>query len=104
MRTLRIAIRALIVATVVIFLVSAYNVAIFFGGMISPGSGIGLKLTQTQGTGDYVLSLGLNPTNRGFLGVNLSTRLTIFDAAGKSDRLELHIYRHPSGAKQNLPH
>jgi hypothetical protein len=83
LRTLRIATRALIVATVVIFLVSAYNVAVFFGGMISPEAGIGFKLTQTPGTGDYVISLSVNPTNHGFLGVDLSIRLTIFDVEGK---------------------
>ena len=83
MRTLRIATRALIAATIVLLFVSAYNVAIFFGGMISPEAGIGFKLTQIPGTEDYVISLSVNPTNHGFLGVDLSTRLTIFDADGK---------------------
>ena len=83
MRTLRIATRALIAATIVLLIVSAYNVAVFFGGMISPEAGIGFKLTQIPGTEDYVISLSVNPTNHGFLGVDLSTRLTIFDADGK---------------------
>ena len=83
MRTLKIATRALIAATIVLLIVSAYNVAVFFGGMISPEAGIGFKLTQTPGTEDYVISLSVNPTNHGFLGVDLSTRLTIFDADGK---------------------
>jgi hypothetical protein len=40
MRTLRIATRALIAATIVLLIVSAYNVAVFFGGMISPEAGM----------------------------------------------------------------
>lgn len=83
MRMLRTATRVLIVVTIAIFIVSAYSIVVFFGGMISPGSGLGLKLTQVPGTGDNILSMSVNPTNKGFLGVDLSTKLTILDAEGK---------------------
>ncbi len=83
MRALRLLTRVLIVATVVILIISVYNVAVFFGGLLSPEAGIGFNLIQTPGTGDYVISLSVNPTNPGFLGVDLSTRLTLFDADGK---------------------
>jgi hypothetical protein len=81
MRVLKNGNRLLILVTVIIFLVSAFNILVFFSGIISGGSGVGLKFNQTS-TGDYVLRLSVNPTNKGFLGVDLSTRLTILDVNG----------------------
>jgi hypothetical protein len=102
LRALRIATRLLMVATIVIFIVGGYNVVAFMGGIISPGSGAGLKLTQTPDTGDYILSLNVNPTNRGFLGVDLSTKLTIFDADGKVINSNSSSFNIPAGQNRSL--
>ncbi len=83
MKTIKVATWMVTAATFVIFIVSAYNLVSFVGGLLSPASAPNLKLTPNPGAEDYILSLRANPTNAGFLGVDLSTRLTIFDADGK---------------------
>jgi hypothetical protein len=83
MKTLKVATWIVMAATLVVFIISAYNLVSFIGALLSPASAPSLKLTQTPGTEDYILNLSTNPTNTGFLGVDLSTKLTIFNADGK---------------------
>jgi hypothetical protein len=80
-RALKLATWALMLVTLVIFMVSAYNLGVFLGGLLSTSSGLGLKMNQTA-NGEYVFSLGLSPTNGGFLDIDLSAKMSVHDASG----------------------
>ena len=82
MTALRYAPRVLTVASLVLFLASAYNIGVFFTEIFQQESNVGLVLTQTPEKGDYNLSLTLRPLNHGFLGVDLSTGLRVLDEGG----------------------
>jgi hypothetical protein len=96
MMALRYAPRVLTLATIVLFLVSAYNITGFFTEMFQQEPDAGLKLTQAPNTGDYNLSLTLRPLNHGFLGVDLSTSLRVLDEEGNVlGQDSAHIYVPP---------
>lgn len=97
-KALRIATIALIIATLAMFSISIYNIIAFVSGAVYPGPSLGLKQIPS---GDYLLSLSLNSTNRGFLDVDLSTKMIVFDTNGVlvgTNSTSIHIPAGQSGS------
>ena len=76
-RALKWSYRALIVVTIVIFVMGTSNIIFFLGGITS--TFLAPKLNQDETTGDWMLAFIGNLRNRGFLDVTLSFEITIQD-------------------------
>jgi len=77
-RALRLSIRILVILTIVIFVVSLYNLMVFLTTAIS-GESFGMKLNRNESTGDWVLTFSANPRNNGVLPVSIYLKITILD-------------------------
>jgi len=77
-RALKLSYRALMVATIIIFIVGISNLMLFLGGLTSSSS-FAPKLSRDEITGDWTLTFSGNLMNRGFLDVTLFFEITILD-------------------------
>ncbi|MGQ9782168.1 MAG: hypothetical protein ACUVQ8_08015 [Nitrososphaeria archaeon] len=77
-KTIRLSTRILLVLTILITVISLYNIIGFISSMSSET--FNLDLDENESTGDWTLTLNANPKNKGFLDVSLFIELTILDS------------------------
>jgi len=76
-RALKLSYRAIIVATIILFIVGISNLVLFLGALT--GSSFSPKLSRDEITGDWALAFSGNLMNRGFMDVTLYFEITILD-------------------------